>query len=232
MNCDYNKIIEEKAKLFSNCISGNMDKLETFHKIQFCLFCQQAFLVNEALNCLLLGLNHACIYTTNHLLERVLKVALINKHTAGLYIGDTGFNEKEEEAQKLYDGENLYKNINHAFKLEILTESEKDNLHQLRKNFRNPYSHAQTAPFLKNLPPTFGGFMSDISEGIVAMQTKDTVPLKERTIPTSIFGQYLQRENADQNAFDYFQTVFTIMCSIENKMNKHEFEQMNYNVDE
>ncbi|MEZ7884786.1 MAG: hypothetical protein QMB39_05960 [Bacteroidales bacterium] len=232
MTEEYNQKIIEKAKLFSNCITQNMRKLESFHNVQFYLFCQQTFLVNEALNCLLLGLNHASIYTTNHLLEKILKVALINKHTAGLDIGDTGFNEKEEEAQKLYDGEKLYNNINHAFKLEILTECEKENLHELRKKFRNPYSHAQTDPFLKNLPPTFGGFMGDISEGIVALQTKNPVPLKEITIPTSILGQYLQRENADRNAFDYFQTVFTIMCNIENKMNKHQFEQMNYNVNE
>ena len=223
----YNQKIKEKANLFSDSITQNMPKLESFHNVHFYIFCQQEFLVNEALNCLLLGLNHASIYTTNHLLEKILKVALINKHTAGLHIGDTGFNKKEAEAQKLYDGEKLNNNINKAFKLEILTENEKDKLHELRKNFRNPYSHAETAPFLKDLPQTFVGVMGSISEGIVALQTNNPVSLKEISIPTSILGQHLQKENANQSAFDYFKVVFTIMCSIEKKMNKFEFEQMN-----
>lgn len=230
MTEEYNQKIVEKAKLFSNSITQNMPKLESFHNVHFYIFCQQEFLVNEVLNCLLLGLNHASIYTTNHLLEKLLKVALKTKHTDGFHIGDTGFNEKEVEAQKQYDAETLYNNINSAFKLGILTENEKDKLHELRIKFRNPYSHAETAPFLKDLPQTFVGFMGSISEGIAALQTNNPVPLKEINIPTSILGQQLQIENANQSAFDYFQVIFTIMCSIENKMNKVEFEQMNNKV--
>jgi hypothetical protein len=204
-----------------------MFRLEPFYNFRFCLFCQQKVLVDEILNCLLLGFNQASIFTTNHLLERVLKVSLMRKYTEGLFIGNPEFNKKSNEAKNQYDNQTLRNNIQCAFDLKILTQEERDKLIELKNKFRNPYSHAQMSPILKDLPQEFTGFMGSSSDAIDALNKGISIPMEKISVPTHIMEQEIQKDEANYSALDYFQEVFKIMCSIENKMNKSEIEQLN-----
>ena len=223
----YKQEIKAKTELFSENILKNMCTLEPFSNFRFCLFCQQKFLIDEILNCLLLGFNQACIFTTNHLLEKILKVSLMRKHTEGLFVGDPEFNKKFNEAKNKYDNQTLYNNIQHAFDLKILTQEERDNLIKLKNKFRNPYSHAEMKPFLKDLSQEFTGFIGSFSDAIDGLNKGITNSMKKISVPTVIMAQEIQKKEANYSAFDYFQEIFKTMCSIENKTNKSEIEQLN-----
>ena len=223
----YKQKIKAKTELFCEKILKNMCTLEPFYNFRFYLFCQQEFLIDEILNCLLLGFNQASIFTTNHLLEKILKVSLMRKHTEGLFVGNPEFNQKSNEAKNKYDSQTLHENIQCALDLKILTQEERENLVELKNKFRNPYSHAQMLPILKDLPQEFTGFMGSFSEATDSLNKGISIPMEKISVPTDIMEQEIQKNEANYSAFDYFQEVFKMMCSIENKMNKSEIEQLN-----
>lgn len=209
--------MQEKIDYFNSNITKNIDSLIPFYNHRFIAFCQLTTLIYENLNCLLLGLNQASIFTTNHLLERMLKVALIEFHTKGYYIGNPEFEAKLEEAKEQYDGALLNNTITSAFKKNIIVEDEKNELMVLKNNFRNPYSHAQMNSIIKNVPPTFSGFMFNFKDGKDFLRSGEKFEGKAETVSSYVVGQHHQFEIAKTKAFEYFNKVFNIMKSIDER---------------
>lgn len=211
------EIILSKAKFFNDKIIENTADLNPFYEYHFILFCNLNTLIYENLNCLLLGLNQSSIFTTNHLLERMLKVALMDFHTKGYYIGNPDFEMKLEEAKKLYDGKVLHDTINLAVEKDIITEDERKELTNLKNEFRNPYSHAEAAKIIKDTPSAFTGFMGNFNEAIDAMKKGEQIPMQQITVSSYTFAQEHQFELAKIKAFDYFKQVFNIMVEIDKR---------------
>jgi hypothetical protein len=211
------EITLSKADFFNNKIIENIQTLNSFYEHHFILFCNLNTLVNENINCLLLGLNQASIFTTNHLLERMLKVALMDFHTKGYYIGNPKFEIKLEEAKKLYDGKVLNDTINFAVAKSIITEDERKELINLKNEFRNPYSHAEAAKIIKDAPQTFTGFMGSFTEAMDAMTKGKQIPLKQITVPSYAFAQEHQFNLAQTKSFDYFKQIFNLMIEIDKR---------------
>jgi len=203
---------------FSKNIASKMVQLEPFYDNKFHLFCQQKILVDEILDCLLIGLNQASIVLTNHLLERMLKFYLINSEMRGLHVGDSDFNLKHDEAEAKYDRKNLSSNINSAFRRRIITEEEKTELMSLKDEFRNPYSHAEITKIVKDIPKNAIGLMYDFSEVKDALQKGEQIPQGQETeIPSNIMAQFSQKDKTEYSALEYFKNVFNLMCKIEDK---------------
>lgn len=211
------EIILSKASFFNDKIIENMAGLDPFYEYHFILFCSLDTLIHENLNCLLLGLNQSSIFTTNHLLERMLKVALMDFHLKGYYIGNPDFETKLEEAKKLYDGKELHKTISLAVEKGIITEDERNELMSLKNEFRNPYSHAEAAKIIKDAPPIFSGFMSNIDDAKEAITKGESIPMQQITVSSYAFAQRHQFEIAKLKAFDYFKKVFNIMVKIDKR---------------
>lgn len=105
---------------------------------------------HEICICVMFGLCQAAITLTNHLLESLLKYALIITHgknkkqkeeeIKGRLI--TSFIGKYEEGIQIYGDANLDKTINRACTLGLITKDQKKILHQFRDRFRNAYSHS------------------------------------------------------------------------------------------
>jgi len=220
MTEQYKNEITLKTDNYKNNIESNMVWLELYYNHKFLLYCQQKILIDEILDCLLVGLNQASIFATNHLLERMLKVALITNEKQGVYIGDIDYTSKYNEAKAKYDSQTLSNNIKYAFEQGIINEEEKNELFSLKDNFRNPYSHATMGIILKNFPQSISGFMgANISDGINALQEGKQIPLSEKNdIPTDIMGQYIQKDIAKDIAFEYFKRIFNIMCKIDDRL--------------
>lgn len=197
---------------FSKNIANNKAQLEPYYNYKFHLFCQQKILVDEILDCLLIGLNQASIVLTNHLLERMLKFTLINSEIRGLYVGDSDFNLKHDEAEAKYDGKNLDYNINSAFSKGILNEEEKKELLSLKDDFRNSYSHAEIKKILKNEPQNIKGLMFGFPE-----QDKQIPQGQETEFPNNIMAQYNQKDIADDSALEYFRKIFILMYKIDER---------------
>lgn len=101
--------------------------------------------------CLIFGLYQAAMTLTNHMLESLLKFSLSYKYVFK--------NQPEKEAKvdqsidtlirKLkpgfeeYDDKTLYDTIEEAFKVGIISEERKIQLHIYRQLLRNAYSHAE-----------------------------------------------------------------------------------------
>jgi len=215
------EIISSKVEFFNNKIIENIETLNPFYEHHFILFCNLNTLIYENINCLLLGLNQASIFTTNHLLERMLKVALMDFHTKGYYIGNPEFEIKLEEAKKLYDGKVLNDTINLSVEKSVITEDERKELINLKNEFRNPYSHAEVAKIIKDAPQTFTGFMGNFTGAIDAMTKGKKIPLQQITVPSYAFAQEHQFELAKTKAFDYFKQIFNLMILIDERYQNH-----------
>ena len=203
---------------FTKTMSENIDKLIVFYNgYHFIMFCQLRKLLYENISCLLLGLNQASIFTTNHLLERMLKVALTETHTKGYFIGNPKFDKRVKEAKEKYDKATLNNTITYAFEQGIITEEEKTKLVELKNEFRNPFSHAQMSSIVKEVPPFFKGFSFNFSKIKEAMKKGEQIPMKEKIIPTDIFYQSYQSDIANEKAFDYLKTVYEIMIAIDKR---------------
>lgn len=68
-----------------------------------------------------------------------------------------------------------------AFALEknIIVGDEKDELVALKNKFRNPYSHAEMNSIIKNISPTFSGFIFDFKDVENALSLSSAVCLKK-----------------------------------------------------
>ncbi len=97
---------------------------------------------NEVCKCLICGLNQAAITLTNHLLESVLKKALIIDESAKNKTEQCDITNVFDDATKKYANKNLDFTINQACRKGLITKDEKELLHKFREQYRNAFSHA------------------------------------------------------------------------------------------
>lgn len=99
---------------------------------------------NEICVCIMCGLNQAAVTLTNHYLESCLKklviVAESRDHRGSLGDITRAFKSPTDK----YSKKSLFEMIEITYSKGLITEDEKELLHQFRKLFRNPFSHANT----------------------------------------------------------------------------------------
>lgn len=110
---------------------------------------------HEVALCITFGLHQAAINLTNHLLESLLKEALITHHSLPVLRKSGGdvvnsFIEGTEEARSKYGGANLGKTLSAAKRVGLITKDQWKELDEFRKHVRNPYSHADRAAMLRD----------------------------------------------------------------------------------
>lgn len=99
---------------------------------------------NEICVCIMCGLNQAAVTLTNHYLESCLKKLVIlaesRDHRGSLGDITRAFKSPTDK----YAKKSLFEMIEITYSKGLITEDEKELLHQFRKLFRNPFSHANT----------------------------------------------------------------------------------------
>ncbi|HOZ84678.1 MAG TPA: hypothetical protein PK191_04255 [Niabella sp.] len=209
---------------YQKLIDENYDSLKNYFLHQPHHFLALESLRNEILQNLLLNLFQTAIFGTNHLLERLIKLSLIEKHTLGLnYSNHVLYNQKTIEAIELYDSLTLNDSLKAAYKQNLITELEKNTLMELRKKIRNPFSHAEIKKIINDAPPKFTGFMfniNDVKESLIKGAPMPQGERKEITTLSSTFSQLYQKEFSEQIALDFFETVYSILINIDNKLQK------------
>ena len=105
---------------------------------------------HEASLCIIFGLHQAAITFINHMVENFLKNCLGYKEAFDNYDESDHDTPSVDNLAKWlkpsfekHDDKNLYDTIELSFKKDIITEDQKDKLHQIREKLRNAYSHAQ-----------------------------------------------------------------------------------------
>jgi hypothetical protein len=170
--------------------------------------------------CIMLGLSQAAITLTNHLLESLLKYALIITHgnnkkqkeedIKGRII--SSFIEKYKEGTQIYGDANLDKTINSACTVGLITKDQKKQLHQFRERFRNAYGHSDKKK-------TFGNSSIPVS-GVRLENEKFVADEKgEAEIAEFFVGQGLvQAMMAQNDAPQYFSYIDKLVREIREKL--------------
>lgn len=150
---------------FNNSVDKNFEMLKEFYEHNLMQMCEMTSLKNEILNCLLLELYQASIFSTNHFLERIIKVSLIKYHTREYnYSQIEEYTIKSNEAQKKFDSLKLFESLKLAFEYQLISPEEHTYLSTIKNSLRNPYSHAEISKINVNSPKNFRGFMFNIAD--------------------------------------------------------------------
>ncbi|MCG8796699.1 hypothetical protein [Tenacibaculum finnmarkense] len=216
-----NNEIKQKSDFFSELINKNYNQLKELYSHSFMEFSELNKLKIEILNCQLFELYQSSIFSTNHFMERMIKLALIKLHTIEFDFSDIEkYSEKLKESEKEYDKLVLFKSLEKALKKELITTKQYNYLINAKNNFRNPYSHAEVSKIIKN-DNDFTGFMFDISDVQNKLKEGKILDIPNPTIIPKFspgIAQLLQENNSKEKAFEYFENVFKILKEIEKKI--------------
>lgn len=107
--------------------------------------------IKESAYCLMIGAHTASITNTNLILERAIKLALIQFQAGKLIdLNDNNLVEKYIESDKKYSGKNLDENIQTCQKFKILNKEEAKELKEYKVKFRDGFSHFTPKNILKD----------------------------------------------------------------------------------
>ena len=210
------KEIFEKG--FNKKMNNNFKELSKYYEFNLEVFCEFNTLIFEINNCLLFELNRAAITLTNHLLERLLKLALINNETGIGEIELDKLNSIFREANEKYGNIDLGNSIEKCKKLKLISAKEKSFLFDvIRVLMRNGFSHADSSKILQSLPDNSTMYQGDLSNPDNELRE---VSLNQKVIPT--FQAIQMEEFAKENAKIYFDFVFKLIFRIEKRLiNSH-----------
>jgi len=141
---EVNKIIKSRIEFINRNYPAVRDAYENHYD-----WPDMDTLRHEVCLCLIFGLHQAAITLTNHLVESLLKVALITHDTKPELNEGTPKSHSIESfvalfrpARKKYGTNDLGDNINRACSAGLITKDQKKDLHEIRDRIRNPYSHS------------------------------------------------------------------------------------------
>jgi len=178
--------------------------------------------------CLTFGLYQAAITLTNHLLESLLKYALIYHHTLQMQQERQRIDghaiealiEWLSEGKSVYANKNLNYTINRACTLGLITQEQKNKLQEIRQAFRNAYGHADKAKTFgqATTPVEAVHFTGDrvVSEG------KKQVSLADLLIFQGVF----QVIYAEKDAVPYYLYIDSLARHIMAKVFPHENQEL------
>lgn len=165
---------------------------------------------SEVCKCLICGLYQAAITLANHLLESVLKKALIIDESAKNKTEQSDITNVFDDATEKYANKNLDFTINQACRKGLINKEEKNILHGFREQYRNAFSHADPQKTFSgiSIPATiFTTKDLDNSEEFFkkAFANKPNVTLSAEN--NVIIQGLVQRIKAEQEAVHYFLAI-------------------------
>ncbi len=205
------KSVFEKA--FQEKLDKNFEKFNPYFDYKYKVFFELTTTVFQAVKCLILELPIASITITNHILERLLKLALIYKMAGVGPIPSEKVTEVFSVAHDKYNHHSLGSTIELCKKEGLITEEEKDILFNLvRDQIRNGFSHADMGKLLAAIPDTVHATQFSFSDPNV----KKPVSFNPKVVPT--FQAIALDQFAAANAENYFVAVFNLLRNIETRL--------------
>lgn len=176
---------------------------------------------SEICKCFICGLYQAAITLANHLLESVLKKALIIDESAKNKTEQSDITNVFDDATEKYANKNLDFTINQACRKGLINKEEKNILHGFREQYRNAFSHADPQKTFSgiSIPATiFTTKDLDNSEEFFkkAFTNKPNVTLSAEN--NVIIQGLIQSIKAEQEAASYFLTIDGIIRDLCSKL--------------
>lgn len=176
---------------------------------------------SEICKCIICGFYQAAITLTNHLLESVLKKALIIETSFKNKTEQNNIANVFDDASAHFAKENLYNNIEHAHKVGLITDIEKDTLHNFRDNYRNAFSHADPQKTFSGISIPAKMFTTkdlDDPEEFFKRVFTDNPNITLSAESNVIVQGLIQSIKAEQQATQYFLTIDEVIRSIYSKL--------------
>lgn len=172
---------------------------------------------SEICKCLICGLYQAAITLANHLLESVLKKALIIDESAKNKTEQSDITNVFDDATEKYANKYLDFTINQACRKGLINKEEKNILHGFREQYRNAFSHADPQKTFSgiSIPATiFTTKDLDNPEEFFkkAFTNKPNVTLSAEN--NVIIQGLVQRIKAEQEAVHYFLAIDGIIRNL------------------
>jgi len=216
---DFKKSLKEYAEVR---IDRNYSKLERFFNHDLTFMLSLLSIRWEILNCLLLENNNASITLTNHFVERMLKLSLIQLETKGINLSEQEkYSKRIIHVHNQYDHLKLNETIKHNKNKQLISEKEFHYLNTTCKTFRDSYSHAQIGVINKKQPEKFSGYMfsiDDVKKKLVKGETNFNKTEIEIPKESPTMAQLYQTESARENALEYFTNIYEILINIEKRL--------------
>ncbi|TMM52033.1 hypothetical protein FEE95_21725 [Maribacter algarum] len=178
----------------------------------------------EVINCLMIEQFNAAITLTNHMTERMLKLALIEKTTHGLKISEKDINELNKtitEASNLYDSEKMSQTIKLVYNEGLITEQEKTYLDKvIRDKIRNSFSHAEMEKVNKGKKDQIELRSFKFTEVQKSINEGSPIPKKQIKVSTKVpfLQSEIQKMKAEEIAFPYFKNIYKIAKNIDRRL--------------
>ena len=207
----YNNIdLENKVfldKLFKKALEENFDHYKHYlRNPRFYYFTDLKSTIGEIIKCLIIEAHTAAITLTNHFLERILKLALIQKTSGTQPEKITDWNETYSVSDK-YSNWKMGATIKKCKELKIISKSQFKELTDFQESIRNGFSHYDPKKILRDSENTIDLIDKSGSEN------KKNEGLNYKEIPT--LQNFFVRKFARENSEEYFDYVFNLMLSIE-----------------
>jgi RNAse (barnase) inhibitor barstar len=201
------------AKSFIENLNKNYSEFSQYFDIKSRVFRELDTIIFEINKCLILEFHRAAITLTNHLLERLLKLALINNEVGIGPLPIDQWNTVFSIPNEKYGSIMLHKSIDKCKELGLITNKEWDILYNtIRVMLRNGFSHADSSKILTDLPDRLSAFQGNLKGPIEITE----VSLNQNVIP---FLQELNIESfAKEASKDYFDFVLQLMINIEKRL--------------
>ncbi len=200
------KLVKDEEQFFKESFSKNFPRLKQFFKLRPKIFMDLVFNISEINRCLILESYTASITLTNHMLERLLKLALVEDE---LEVGPiTNPWEKCYERMYPYLRMNMDKTIDLCFEKQLIKENEKVEVKRYKTIFRNGFSHADLDLIFKEYPKTYQAYTET-----------EVYTLNLKKDPRQM---YHLNKFAKKYATEYFEFVISLIDIIEkNLINKY-----------
>ncbi len=199
-------------------LNRNFEGLQKYFNYDWQIFFELQPLVFEITHCLLLELNHASITLTNNLLERLLKLALVNDEVGVGSIPLDKWDEVFGSADKKHGSIVLYEAIQRCSDKGLINKEEKEFLSDvIREKLRNGFSHADMNKVLHETNQEdivlFHGSFSNPT---------DLKRVQFNYIAIPAFQRIFIDNFVKQNARPYFDFIFNLIGKMEKRlMDKH-----------
>ncbi|MBE98500.1 hypothetical protein [Flavobacterium coralii] len=198
--------------LFDEYVEKNFDNIHKFLNIKLTIFREIQSRIHEISICLIVEAYTASVTLSNHTLERLLKLALIKNEI--LQTGKIGIDKIDYKTpHKNWDGLVLDKTVKACKENKLITEEEYKTLNEIRRYFRNGYSHGELNKILYQ-------YKEEVEMFKVNINTDEVQPLKINLKETPIWQYILVDEFSKEIAIQYLDFLCILTQNIEQRIHQ------------
>lgn len=161
---------------------------------------------------------------SNHILERVLRIAIKSYNLGSLKYGNDELQVKSQSTDEELSSLTLSKLIDKATKLNLLSKKEVEWLKTCANKLRNPWSHGNYAQIIDRSITNVGantGYLFSFKDAAEAMKKGEEIPSKSVKPTSSTIAQIMLPEIASTNAVPYIKNILRLMMNIEQRLKEY-----------